>query len=87
MRFAENRLANVGSRDGRSRRYPRDDSKGYAWLVPEDIQACLVYARRIVANERIEQLLIEQLQKLGSRWGPRPRCIEHRRPESSACNT
>jgi uncharacterized protein (DUF433 family) len=33
--------------------------KGYAWLEAEDIQACLVYARRIVANERIEPLLIE----------------------------
>jgi uncharacterized protein (DUF433 family) len=34
--------------------------KGYSWLGPEDIQACLVYARRIVANERIEPLIIEQ---------------------------
>lgn len=34
--------------------------KGYRWLEPEDIQACLLYARRIVANERIEPLLIEQ---------------------------
>jgi len=34
--------------------------KGYAWLEAEDVQACLVYARRIVANERIEPLLIEQ---------------------------
>lgn len=34
--------------------------EGYAWLEAEDIQACLVYARRIVANERIEPLLIEQ---------------------------
>ena len=34
--------------------------EGYAWLEPEDIQACLVYARRIVANERIEPLVIEQ---------------------------
>ncbi|HET7294199.1 MAG TPA: DUF433 domain-containing protein [Vicinamibacteria bacterium] len=34
--------------------------KGYGWLEAEDIQACLVYARRIVANERIEPPLIEQ---------------------------
>ncbi len=27
---------------------------GYPWLQPEDIQACLVYARRLVANERVE---------------------------------
>ena len=33
--------------------------KGYPWLEPEDIQACLVYARRITANERIEPLSIE----------------------------
>lgn len=28
--------------------------KGYSWLEPEDIRACLVYARRLVAQERIE---------------------------------
>lgn len=28
--------------------------EGYAWLEPEDIQACLVYARRMVGHERIE---------------------------------
>ena len=33
--------------------------KGYAWLEREDIQACLVYARRIVGHERIEPLKIE----------------------------
>ncbi len=32
---------------------------GYTWLEREDIQACLVYARRIAANERIEPLSIE----------------------------
>lgn len=32
---------------------------GYPWLEKEDIQACLVYARRLVANERIESLAIE----------------------------
>jgi uncharacterized protein (DUF433 family) len=30
---------------------------GYAWLEPEDVQACLVYARRVVANERIDPAL------------------------------
>ena len=29
---------------------------GYDWLEPEDIQACLVYARRAVAGERVEPL-------------------------------
>jgi uncharacterized protein (DUF433 family) len=27
---------------------------GYPWLQREDVQACLEYARRAVANERIE---------------------------------
>ncbi len=27
---------------------------GYSWLEKEDIQACLVYARRLVGHERIE---------------------------------
>ena len=31
----------------------------YPWLEPEDIKACLVYARRLVGHERIEPLLIE----------------------------
>jgi uncharacterized protein (DUF433 family) len=33
--------------------------QGYPWLEPEDIQACLVYARRLVAHERIEPLNME----------------------------
>ena len=33
--------------------------KGYPWLEQADIQACLVYARRIIARERIETLPIE----------------------------
>lgn len=33
--------------------------EAYPWLEAEDIQACLVYARRIVAHERIEPLVIE----------------------------
>jgi uncharacterized protein (DUF433 family) len=28
--------------------------KSYPWLEPQDIQACLVYARRVVGHERIE---------------------------------
>jgi uncharacterized protein (DUF433 family) len=32
---------------------------GYAWLQPEDIQACLVYARRLVGHERVEPLMVE----------------------------
>lgn len=33
--------------------------EGYPWLERADIQACLVYARRHVGNERIEPLIIE----------------------------
>jgi uncharacterized protein (DUF433 family) len=33
--------------------------EGYPWLEREDIQACLVYERRVTANERIEPLSIE----------------------------
>ena len=32
---------------------------GYPWLEPEDIQACLVYARRVVGHERVEPFLVE----------------------------
>ena len=39
-----------------------DDSatilEGYPWLEPEDIQACLVYARRVVGCERVEPLSV-----------------------------
>ena len=28
--------------------------EGYAWLEREDVQACLVYARRLVGHERVE---------------------------------
>jgi uncharacterized protein (DUF433 family) len=28
--------------------------EGYPWLEKEDIQACLVYAQRIVGHERVE---------------------------------
>ena len=33
--------------------------EGYPWLEPEDIQACLVYARRLVGHERVEPFVIE----------------------------
>ena len=34
-------------------------TEAYPWLEEEDIQACLVYARRIVSRERIEPIIIE----------------------------
>jgi uncharacterized protein (DUF433 family) len=33
---------------------------GYPWLEREDVQACLVYARRMVGHERIEPLTIAE---------------------------
>lgn len=33
---------------------PETILEGYPWLEREDIQACLEYARRLVAHERIE---------------------------------
>jgi uncharacterized protein (DUF433 family) len=38
---------------------PETILEGYPWLEREDIQACLVYARRLVGHERVEPLLIE----------------------------
>ncbi|HQH72331.1 MAG TPA: DUF433 domain-containing protein [bacterium] len=31
----------------------------YPWLEKEDIQACLLYARRLVGHERVEPLFME----------------------------
>jgi uncharacterized protein (DUF433 family) len=31
----------------------------YPWLEREDIQACLLYARKVVGEERVEPLIIE----------------------------
>ncbi len=33
---------------------PETVLQNYTWLEPEDIQACFLYARRIVGHERIE---------------------------------
>ena len=30
--------------------------EGYPWLEPKDIQACLIYAHRLIGHERIELL-------------------------------
>lgn len=38
---------------------PQTILEGYPWLEPEDIQACLVYARRLVGHERIETISLE----------------------------
>ncbi len=31
----------------------------YPWLEPQDIQACLVYARRVVGHERVEPFMVD----------------------------
>ena len=33
--------------------------EGYAWLERDDIQACLVYARRMVGHERVEPRILK----------------------------
>lgn len=35
---------------------PETILKGYQWLEMEDIQACLLYAHKLVSHERIELL-------------------------------
>ncbi len=32
--------------------------KGYSWLEPDDIRACLIYARRLVGHERVEPTIL-----------------------------
>lgn len=36
---------------------PETILEGYTWLEPADIQACLVYAHRLVSHERIDPAL------------------------------
>jgi len=38
---------------------PETILQGYPWLEMEDIQACLVYAKRLVGRERIEIVMEE----------------------------
>ena len=38
---------------------PETILSGYPWLEPEDIQACLLYARMVIGRERIETLTVE----------------------------
>jgi uncharacterized protein (DUF433 family) len=35
--------------------------EGYPWLEPEDIRACLLYARKLVGQERVEPLILESV--------------------------
>ena len=36
---------------------PDEIMDAYEWLQLEDIQACLIYARRLVAHERVEPFI------------------------------
>ena len=36
--------------------------EGYPWLEPEDIQACLLYAYRLVGHERVEPVVVEEVR-------------------------
>ncbi len=38
---------------------PETILQGYPWMEKEDIQACLVYARRVVGHERVEPLILD----------------------------
>lgn len=33
--------------------------EGYPWLEADDVHACLLYARRMVARERVEPLFVD----------------------------
>ena len=39
---------------------PETILQGYTWLEPEDIRACLLYARRVVGHERVEPALTDR---------------------------
>lgn len=36
---------------------PETILRGYSWMEPDDVRACLVYARRLVGHERVEPAL------------------------------
>jgi uncharacterized protein (DUF433 family) len=38
---------------------PETILKGYPWLEPDDIRACLIYARRLVGHERVEPTILD----------------------------
>ena len=38
---------------------PETIRNGYSWLEVEDIQACLLYARKVIGRERIEVAVVE----------------------------
>jgi len=39
---------------------PETILQGYPWLEMDDIRACLIYAQRIIGQERIEPLILTE---------------------------
>jgi len=39
---------------------PETILQGYPWLERDDIRACLIYAQRIIGQERIEPLILTE---------------------------
>lgn len=39
---------------------PEETLRGYPWLEPEDIRACLLYAYRLAAHEHVALLPVEE---------------------------
>jgi uncharacterized protein (DUF433 family) len=39
---------------------PETILRGYPWLEPQDIQACLAYARRLVGHERVVPVVTDR---------------------------
>ena len=33
--------------------------RGYAWLEPDDVRACLLYAPKVVGHERVEPSIVD----------------------------
>ena len=40
---------------------PETIVSGYPWLEVEDVQACLLYARKVIGSERIEALNLDSV--------------------------
>lgn len=38
---------------------PETILEGYSWMEPEDVRACLLYAHRVVAHERVEPAITD----------------------------
>jgi len=39
---------------------PETILQGYPWLEMDDIRACLIYARRVIGQERVEPLILTE---------------------------